>query len=502
MPLTAQKSKKLHSVIAEMQARGLEVPEEMIDQLRADTKHIPWPVDSNGYFVKQDGQRYNPLEIHDGFFHSDALFVSLIGGRGVGKSSIGAQKVLQKLKEGKSGVVMNPDFENFKISTWPELKEWIPWDLVIAQHKHRASPGWFPNQPFIHAFYNGATMLCKGLKNAESARGPNVNWFWYDEGGRDDTGDGFRIAVPSVRVGKNPQIFVTGTPNGDDHWMSRFFVYKEVPDEVHEILKEVGGGRELIETFRGSTMDNKSNLEPETLALIVAQYPEGWLKQQEIYGEVVKQGVGALGNPAWFDGKVLFSLPESVKGRVRYWDLAATEKKSISKSRYDDPDETVGTKMSHWITLDEQEKKQAEFCIEDQVCGHWEWDDILDAIVNTAMADGPYVKIYVEQEPASGGKNQVVAVRNYVRDKLPGWPQVEGHNPKELGDKVMRANYWFHEASQGRIWLMSGEWNESFLRQLSSFPVGRHDDKIDSPSGARAVLAPIRKWKEISFLKV
>jgi len=143
-----------------------------------------------------------------------------------------------------------------------------------------------------------------------------------------------------------------------------------------------------------------------------------------------------------------------------------------------------------------------EFFIEHQRCGHWEWDDILDAIVETAIYDGEYVEIWVEEEPGSGGKNQVAAIANHVRDKLPGFPTVKGHNPRSLGDKVMRANHWFSEAAQGQIYLVAGEWNEAFLRQLSGFPVGRHDDKIDSVSGARAVLAPIRKWKSIQFLKV
>ena len=115
--------------------------------------------------------------------------------------------------------------------------------------------------------------------------------------------------------------------------------------------------------------------------------------------------------------------------------------------------------------------------------------------------DGPYVEIYVEQEPGAGGKNQVAAIAKHLAEELPNFV-VKGHLPREVGDKVMRANYWFSEASQGKIWLISGEWNSEFLKQLSSFPIGRHDDKIDSVSGARAVLAPIRKWKKIPFLKV
>jgi phage terminase large subunit-like protein len=66
----------------------------------------------------------------------------------------------------------------------------------------------------------------------------------------------------------------------------------------------------------------------------------------------------------------------------------------------------------------------------------------------------------------------------------------------------MRANTWFAEASQGRFYLVLGEWNRPFLKQLGGFPSFKHDDKIDSVSGARHCIAPIRTWKNITFLAV
>jgi predicted phage terminase large subunit-like protein len=283
------------------------------------------------------------------------------------------------------------------------------------------------------------------------------------------------------------------------HWMSKLFVSKEIPDAVGEALAGISKERKLVETFTGSTMDNKENLSDSTMALILSLYEEGsWLYEQEILGRVVTQGSGALGNRHWFDGKVLYQKQESVRKRVRYWDLAATEKKAISQKRYVDPDETVGTLMS-FKKLDDG---TLEFYIEDQVCGHWEWDDILHNITETALNDGQYVEIWIEQEPGAGGKNQVAAIFNHIRDNLPGWGSVQGHNPRDLGDKVMRANHWFKEASNGNIYLVAGEWNEPFLKQLSSFPLVKHDDKVDSVSGARAVLAPFKKWKTIPFMAV
>ena len=141
-----------------------------------------------------------------------------------------------------------------------------------------------------------------------------------------------------------------------------------------------------------------------------------------------------------------------------------------------------------------------KFYIENQRSGFWKYEDILDAIVETAELDGPYIKIYLEQEPASGGKNQVAAIAKHIKEKLGSHYQVEGHSPRELGDKVMRANVWFAEAANGQFFMVRANWNEGVLEQLDEFPAGKHDDKIDSISGARHCLAPIISFKDMEFL--
>ncbi|MHA2030833.1 MAG: hypothetical protein ACW99Q_15750, partial [Candidatus Kariarchaeaceae archaeon] len=62
-------------------------------------------------------------------------------------------------------------------------------------------------------------------------------------------------------------------------------------------------------------------------------------------------------------------------------------------------------------------------------------------------------------------------------------------------------NVWFAEAAQGRFYMVQGNWNDGFLDQLSSFPEG-HDDRVDSVSGARHVVAPVRMWSTTPFLSV
>jgi predicted phage terminase large subunit-like protein len=401
-------------------------------------------------------------------------------------TAAGAQKALQKIMRGESGAVLNPSFELFKTSTWPELREWIPWDMVTPSQRYRVNPEFDPHKPFTMVFLNGAKVICKGLHDPDNARGPNINWLWYDEGASDLDGLGWKLAIASVRVGNEPQAWTTTTPRGKDHWIYKLFMEQELPEEALAAVESTG--RKMTEIFFGSIDDNKGNLDPTFYASMIATYSEGWLRQQELGGEFVTEG-GILGNPAWFRNKVLDFLPDTVvmKSVIRYWDLAASEKKVTGK-RSDDPDETVGTLLG-WDGHD--------FYIMDQISGYWEYKEIKEKVRTTAILDGQIVPIYIEQEPGSGGKNQVADIASY-----PGLEMFSVRAHKPDGDKILRANLWFGEASAGRVWMLRGNWNDHFLSQLSSFPVGRHDDTIDSMSGARMCVAPIRQWRRVPFLAV
>lgn len=481
--MTKRDRRKLQAGLAELRSRGIAIPKDFLPATKL------WPVDSRGYFSKLNGIFYNPSDAQMGFIASDAAFSAFYGSRGSGKSSAGSQKAIRKVKDGQNGAIINPDFENLKISTWPEFREWIPWDMVVPAHRYRRNPEWEPHQPFIHAFTNGVRVIIKGVKDPDGARGPNINWLWCDEAQRDKDGLSWQTAVASVRIGEKPQAWATFTPSGKDHWLYKFFIKQEIPEDALELFKLVGGDRPLIEFFHGTIHDNQENLDPLFMANMLAAYPSGWLRQQEIYGEFVEQG-GALGDRSWFNDKIIVAIPNEaeIRARVRFWDLAATEKK-ITGRKINDPDETVGTKWS-W--------DGKYHYIEHQVCGFWAWDDIKKVIYETAVQDGPYTKIVVEQEPGAGGKNQVAELATYIRERLPGHSRVEGKPPE--GDKVMRANTWFAEAKMGLIFLIQGEWVMPFLDQLDCFNMCRHDDKIDSASGARHSVAPIKRWANVRFL--
>lgn len=492
----------------EAKARGIQLPSDL-KTLVQDKKKQDWPIGNNGYFVRKDGWTYNPSEAQAGFIKSTARNVMIYGPRGCGKSSAGSQKALGKIMQGEKGLIMNPDFENLKISTWPEFKQWIPWKMVVLSQRHRESDVWQPSKPFSMNFTNGAIVWIKGGKEAGSTRGPNVNWFWLDEGGRDETGLAWQIANASVRIGKDPQAWCTETPRPTEHWSYKFFIKQDIPDELKaEFEKLTKGDRILVEYFHATREDNAKNLDATYYINLALTYPSGHLRAQEFDGEFANEG-GKIGDRAWFKNRMLDEAPTPVLKRVRFWDLAATEKKIVGvgkKKELNDPDESVGTLASSFmkeIEVDEKIKKDTNWCIENQVHGFWDWEKLLDAIVATARKDGPYVPIVLEEEPGSGGKNQVAAVKVHLK-KFPDLSshQVIGQRARDVGDRVMAANHWFALAAAGKMWMVKGIWNETTLGQLDGFTQIEHDDRVTSITGAITYIRPFKAWTKTPFISL
>lgn len=493
-------------LLEEAKARGIKLPKEA-GELVENKKTKRWPIASNGYFIRDDGVFYEPSPAQEGFIRSTARNVLFYGPRGSGKSGAGSQKAMFKIMQGESGVIMNPDFENLKISTWPEFKRWIPWDMVTISQRHRRQDTWEPSKPFRMVFLNGAVVYIKGGREAGSTRGPNVNWFWYDEGGRDDSGLAWQLANASVRIGNNPQAWCTETPRPTEHWSYKFFISQEIPEDLKaEFEKLVGNDRILIEWFHGTRDDNAKHLDPSYYINLALTYPAGHLRAQEFDGEFANEG-GKIGDRAWFNGKLIENPFSPVLKKVRFWDLAATEKKIVGvgkKKEFNDPDESVGSLVSSFMREYEELgrlKKDTNWQIEDQVAGFWEWEGLLEQIVQTARKDGPYVPIVLEEEPGSGGKNQVAAVKTHLK-KFPDLlsHQVIGQRARDVGDRVMAANHWFALAAQGKIWVVKGGWNERFLSQLDGFTQIAHDDRVTSVTGAMTYIRPFKSWSRTPFI--
>lgn len=98
-------------------------------------------------------------------------------------------------------------------------------------------------------------------------------------------------------------------------------------------------------------------------------------------------------------------------------------------------------------------------------------------MLTTARADGRGTMQREEKEPGSAGLAVIAA-----RTKL-----LIGHDYKGIpisGDKVTRAKPFRAQAEAGNVYLLRGEWNHEYLSELTTFPTGKHDDRVDASSCA------------------
>lgn len=155
--------------------------------------------------------------------------------------------------------------------------------------------------------------------------------------------------------------------------------------------------------------------------------------------------------------------------RPRYWDRAATEKRSDH-----DPDATVGLLLS--------KDPQGVYYVEDVRKMLASPHTVEQAMRNCAQQDGRATTIAFMQDPGWAG----VAEAQATARALDGF---DVRFATASGDKETRAKPVSAQAEAGNVKLVRGLWNDQFLRVLENFPNGRHDDELDALSGAYERLA-------------
>ncbi|HLX73036.1 MAG TPA: phage terminase large subunit [Verrucomicrobiae bacterium] len=183
----------------------------------------------------------------------------------------------------------------------------------------------------------------------------------------------------------------------------------------------------------------------------------------------VRASAGNYFRREWFS--VIDCVPPGVQivARVRYWDRAATEKRPGN-----DPDATVGLRLAK----DTRGVYYVEHVLKMFATPH----AVEQAMVNCAQVDGRPTTIGFMQDPGSAGKNEAQATTR----ALDGF---DVRFATATGDKETRAKPVSAQCEAGNVKLIRGPWNEEFLRELESFPVGKRDDAVDAFSGAHGLLS-------------
>jgi predicted phage terminase large subunit-like protein len=225
-------------------------------------------------------------------------------------------------------------------------------------------------------------------------------------------------------------------------------------------------------TFIHSTVyDNKILLEkdPGYVANLLAQ---DFIDQERLLrgNHFIKPTAGLVFNRDWFEIVYAKDVPQDQMRRVRFWDLAATERKLSGKG---DPDYTAGVLMG---MVDNR------FYILDAIAEQLGPAQIDDLIMATAREDGIGVPIRWEEEGGASGKRDSY----HIASKLIGWDAM-GVRPQ--GDKVTRSKALAAQAYAGNVKMLDAPWNKRLLNNLHGFPELTHDDLVDGCSGAFNELA-------------
>lgn len=149
---------------------------------------------------------------------------------------------------------------------------------------------------------------------------------------------------------------------------------------------------------------------------------------------------------------------------VRVWDFAGT-----GEGGSGDPDYTAGVLMT---------ERDGRAWVIDVQHGRWGPAGVEQIAHQTAMRDGPEVRIVIKQEPGSSGR---AIVDHYQRRVLRGFAV---YGKPDTGSKVLRAEPFAAAVEAGNVSLVQGPWIEAFLAEARVFPMGAHDDQIDSAATA------------------
>ncbi|OYV41150.1 MAG: hypothetical protein B7Z80_02740 [Rhodospirillales bacterium 20-64-7] len=165
---------------------------------------------------------------------------------------------------------------------------------LIACDPNLTKDSWSPTNRRL-SWPNGSTAWCYNATEPDQLRGPQHHFAWVDELAKfqymQETWDQLQFGL---RLGDHPRALITTTP-------------RPLP-LLKRLLSDPG-------TFvtRGATLDNKSNLAPNTVKQLYERYGGTRLGRQELEGEILNDVPGALWNRDIIDAAREYEVPENLE---------------------------------------------------------------------------------------------------------------------------------------------------------------------------------------------
>ena len=420
------------------------------------------------------------------FLEADDLVLCYTGGRGAGKTHVGALKVLTSSKNGWSWMGVSPDAGVIIETTFPTF-------LSIAQQygkliKYVKSP--YPRVWFRTSDGGEADIIMRSGEKPDKLRGANKSGLWLDEASI-MVRDVLDVTIPTLRhQGRMGQVMMTMTPAGKSHWTFDLLFQQIEQEEIGNfhpsMIREFGGTAYV--TKPGTKLVHAPSIDnpflPEEYVESIRQLYTSEFARQELEGQFID--VGGL-----FFNRHNFQFIDNPSrevpfqaSRVRYWDSAGT----AAAGCY-----TVGLLMCR--TPDNR------FIVEDVVRGQWSQAERHRQIKATAARDSKKynnsVVIYFESEGGSGGKEQadqhITMLAGYpvFRDNVSG-TAFRKERGLVLPGKAKQTRALPVSAcveNQSMYLVRNPNWNRDFLDEITAFPESSNCDQVDAFSGSFNKLA-------------
>ncbi len=218
---------------------------------------------------------------------------------------------------------------------------------------------------------------------------------------------------------------------------------------------------EMRELYLGGLFD------PVRMPMLVLDQIRLDIGEYAFAGQYQQRPIPERGGMFLVDSLHIIREPPKLLRVVRYWDKAGT----FEAGCY-----TVGLKMG----ID----NNSRIVVLDVVRGQWEANEREQRIRRTAEEDGKKVRIGVEEEGGSGGKE---SAQNTVKNLL-GFLVVKDR-PGARGSKERRADPYSAQVNAGNVALVAAPWNRAYMDELAHFcHTARYKDQVDASSGAFAML--------------
>jgi predicted phage terminase large subunit-like protein len=180
-----------------------------------------------------------------------------------------------------------------------------------------------------------------------------------------------------------------------------------------------------------------------------------------LYQQTPHPREGGMFQKEWLQNRIINfgELPPMV-ALVRYWDKSGGTVKS---------DYTAGVLMGRG--------RDGRFYVIDVVRVRALPDVRRREMRAAAVRDGRRVKVWIESEGGSAGKESVASDVKALRG-------FSAFGDPATGSKEVRAEPFAAQCAVGNVFLVRAGWNDAYIDELAAFPRGRFDDQVDGSSGA------------------